>query len=87
MPKLRHKYGSVPTTSHHFMNSSVPNSLLSVPIHASSGLNGVLASRERQGLHDQHLQVLDNVHGDYIQLKLTHLGGRDSLGPTPSSQW
>jgi hypothetical protein len=28
----------VPTTSHHFINSSVPNSLDSIPSHASSGL-------------------------------------------------
>lgn len=38
VPKFRHRYGSVPTTSHHFINSSVPNSFGSVPIQANSGL-------------------------------------------------
>jgi hypothetical protein len=38
VPKFKQRYGSVPTTSHHFMNSSVPNSLDSVPIQANSGL-------------------------------------------------
>lgn len=39
VPKFKQRYGSVPTTSHHFMNSSVPNSFDSVPIQASSGLH------------------------------------------------
>lgn len=38
VPKFKQRYGSVPTTSHHFINSSVPNSFDSVPIQASSGL-------------------------------------------------
>jgi hypothetical protein len=38
VPKFRHRYGSVPTTSHHFINSSVPNSFVSMPSQASSGL-------------------------------------------------
>lgn len=41
VPKFKHKYGSVPRTSHHFMNSSVPNWFVSVPSHASSGLVSV----------------------------------------------
>lgn len=35
---FRAKYGFVPTASHHFMNSSVPNSLLSTVNQASSCL-------------------------------------------------
>lgn len=35
---LKQRYGSVPSTSHHCRNSSVPNWLVSVSRHASSGL-------------------------------------------------
>lgn len=40
VPKFKAKYGSVPTISHHFMNSSVPISFVSTPSHASSGRLG-----------------------------------------------
>lgn len=38
VPKFRQRKGAVPTASHHFINSSVPNSLDSVLIHARSRL-------------------------------------------------
>ena len=44
VPKFKARYGSVPTRSHHFMNSSVPNWLLSdLALQASSGRFGRLS--------------------------------------------
>lgn len=73
VPKFKQRYGSVPTTSHHFMNSSVPNSFDSVPIQASSGLDGCQYREERA-----HVIGRSNV---------AYRPGLFSLGPTPSSQW
>ena len=78
VPKFRHRYGSVPTTSHHFINSSVPNSFDSMPSQASSGLrirSGQVTVKFPDGL-EFHRHLL----GSY-------LFGRCSFGPTPSCQW